>query len=376
MKNENSLIVIEANKMNLEPEAKKTLLDSFTNYFEEAEKLKSEALAIKVESINQLEDMQKARMLRLRIKPIRIEVEKTRKRLKADSLRTGNAIDGFANIIKLLIEPIEKHLQDQEDFIKLIKEKELIEFENKRISELSKYVDNVDCFDLKLMTEDAYKFLLESSTKQFNECKAAEEKAEKDRIELEEKKSLYQSRKDSMMIYGDLYDHNKLTINSTNEQFDKILFDTKALKIAKDKQQRKIADENEKLKKEAGVIEKEREKQEKEIADEKALVERQHQEKLHKEKAERLKIEAELQEKKDEERRIKLKNEKNIEQEKEKERQASLAPDKDKLNALALSIVYLIMPEVKDPKAKKIIEGTVELLNKTSSYIKKEIVNL
>ena len=57
------------------------------------------------------------RAARLSVKAQRVLVEKTRKDLKADALAYGKAVDGEAKRIRLLLEPIEAHLQEQEDIV-------------------------------------------------------------------------------------------------------------------------------------------------------------------------------------------------------------------------------------------------------------------
>lgn len=61
---------------------------------------------------------------------------------------------------------------------------------------------------------------------------------------------------------------------------------------------------------------------------------------------------------------------------KEKERSLLLAPDKEKLNNLAIEITAIKMPKVKDQKAKKVIIQTIELLNSLSNYIKANAIKL
>jgi len=77
------------------------------------------ANAIKVTGAGDVAAMKLARTTRLSLKNIRVEVEKTRKSLKEESLREGKAIDGMANIVKFLIVPVEQGLQEKEDFVKL-----------------------------------------------------------------------------------------------------------------------------------------------------------------------------------------------------------------------------------------------------------------
>ena len=100
----------------LEPESAMVLRASFDTLFAQAEEWTERARGIRVTSLDQKREMKLARESRLALREIRVKAEHTRKRLKEDSTRRGKAIDGMANIIKALIEPIEIHLLEQETF--------------------------------------------------------------------------------------------------------------------------------------------------------------------------------------------------------------------------------------------------------------------
>lgn len=100
----------------LEPESAMVLRASFDTLFAQAEEWTERARGIRVTSLDQKREMKLARESRLALREIRVKAEHTRKRLKEDSTRRGRAIDGMANIIKALIEPIEIHLLEQETF--------------------------------------------------------------------------------------------------------------------------------------------------------------------------------------------------------------------------------------------------------------------
>lgn len=70
------------------------------------------------------DEVHKARMV---VRGKRVDVENTRKRLKADALEYGRMVDSEAKRIFALIEPIERHLQEQED--KVTKEKQRLKDE-------------------------------------------------------------------------------------------------------------------------------------------------------------------------------------------------------------------------------------------------------
>lgn len=100
----------------LEPNSATALRANFETMFSKAEKWAASAALIHVTSVDQKREMKLARESRLALREIRCDAEKTRKRLKEDSVRSGKAIDGIANVIKALIEPIEEHLLEQETF--------------------------------------------------------------------------------------------------------------------------------------------------------------------------------------------------------------------------------------------------------------------
>lgn len=101
-----------------------SILRDFQNYFEIAAEWEAKARTIVVTSADQKADMAMARTGRLFLREKRIAVEKRRKELKEQSLREGKAIDGVANVLKALIEPIEKYLDEQERFVEIAEQKE------------------------------------------------------------------------------------------------------------------------------------------------------------------------------------------------------------------------------------------------------------
>lgn len=122
-KRENQLEVI-VKQYDLEEAKAKTMLTQFSGYFDMAAEWETKAKAIQVTDESQTGDMAMAREGRLFLREKRLAVENTRKKLKEQSLREGRAIDGIANVLKALIVPIEDHLKEQEDFVKIKRERE------------------------------------------------------------------------------------------------------------------------------------------------------------------------------------------------------------------------------------------------------------
>ena len=123
-------VIVQEN--NLEPTKANAILEQFIGYFEEASEWEAKAKEIVVTDASQTEEMATAKEGRLFLRDKRIDIEKTRKALKEQSLREGKAIDGISNVLKALIIPIENHLKAQEDFIE-IKAQEAATIERKKL---------------------------------------------------------------------------------------------------------------------------------------------------------------------------------------------------------------------------------------------------
>jgi hypothetical protein len=76
--------------------------------------LNAEYMALKVKDVNDKKGYEVVKTARIDIKRRRVEVEKTRVTLKAESLEYGRRVDGEAKRITALLTPIEDYLSDQE----------------------------------------------------------------------------------------------------------------------------------------------------------------------------------------------------------------------------------------------------------------------
>lgn len=169
---------------NLSSVEQQTLLEKFSSFFIKAEEWEKKAREIVVTSEEQESEMKMARIARLELKNIRVDVEKTRKELKEESLRKGQTIDAIAKIIKNTIEPIEDYLLQQENFVQIQEEKRLNErFEN-RVKQLAPYEYDAT-INIRSMSDkdfNNYVQLLEVARQQ----KIEEEKLEEERKKKEE----------------------------------------------------------------------------------------------------------------------------------------------------------------------------------------------
>jgi len=180
-----------AKSENIAPEQIDALQSSFMPFFQQAIEWKEKAMAINVTNSAQKEEIKQARTARLALKGIRVDTEKRRKEMKEESLRKGKAIDGMANVIFYLIEPIEKYLQEQEDFSARLEAKEREETRQLREIESDPYwAFFPQTVDLGTITDEVFASLLNGAKLQKQAADAErkrqeDEAAEKLRIELE-----------------------------------------------------------------------------------------------------------------------------------------------------------------------------------------------
>lgn len=136
---DNQLKVIVDNS-GLEANEGQTLLEKFGHYEQIAKEWEIKAKQIVVTDVSQKTEMAMAKVARKQFSDLRIEVEKSRKAMKEQSLRKGQAIDAVARFLVSLISPIEEHLKLQEDFVKIQEAKKAeelrIEAEKKAAEEL------------------------------------------------------------------------------------------------------------------------------------------------------------------------------------------------------------------------------------------------
>lgn len=188
-------LALEVRKENLPESEALALQSSFLPFFEQAEAMKEKALSINVTSVDQIDEIKRAREWRITLKNIRCDVEDVRKELKAESLRKGKAIDGMANVIKFLIVPLEKHLEDQEEFVERQRQKQIEEVKRKRIAEIAQYQVDGNAFqNLGEMPEEQYVLLLNGLKVQFENAVEAAKKAEQEKIEREKKRQEEEQR--------------------------------------------------------------------------------------------------------------------------------------------------------------------------------------
>lgn len=172
----------------VEDTTKATLKERFLPFFEQAEKWKAIAESLVVTDESQTREMKMAREGRLALRAIRVEANNTRKALKEDSIRYGKAVQGVYNVIEYLIKPIEDHLKEQEDFVKIQEEKRLAVLRAERMDALEPYLEYIDAEALDTIEttpEHIFQAIMTNVKKAKADAIAAAERAEAERIAKE-----------------------------------------------------------------------------------------------------------------------------------------------------------------------------------------------
>lgn len=347
----------------LEKTKAQVLLDNFSNYFNLAAEWEIKAKSIVITDVSQKHEMKMAREGRLELKQKRIEVEKTRKILKEQSLREGKAIDGIANVLKAVIEPIEQYLEVQEKFAERKEAERKQALRNIRTGELSIYVSDLTVFsDLGEMTDGAYAKILQTAKLAWEENQKAVRKAEEERIakekaETEERERI---RLENEKLKADAVERERLA-KIEREKQEKLLAEAKAradleLQKAKDKQEKIFQEERARHaaaeREQRALAEKNRIEQEKRDA-EARKAKAEAEEKLRQAKAEADRLQAELKVKQE-------KEAKELKAKQDAEKKAKSAPDKVKLKILADHLRNPKLPEMVSEEYKRMMTEVKE----------------
>jgi len=192
--------------METQPTYIETQLQKFNITDAAIAEMKAQFLPLKIEGLEDKEGYKKVHEARMIVKGKRIEVEKRRKELKADSIAFGKAVEGEAKRIFTLLEPLEKYLTDQEEAID--NEKERIKQEKVRVEQIKLQTRNnalyslgarfdgsyfivgavfIDSAKLIDYSDEEFQAIIDKATVEFNKEKALKD-AEAARIKAEDAK--------------------------------------------------------------------------------------------------------------------------------------------------------------------------------------------
>ena len=330
----------------LEQDTQQSLLTAFQGFYQSADEWRAKALSIQITRPDQIREMKLARETRLALREIRIKADKRRKEMKEDSLRRGKAIDGAFNMLAHAIEPLERHLLEQEQFIIRMEEERKAKLKIEREDALRPFAD-VSLYQLGEMDEATFNQLLETNRLGYAARQEAARKAEAERIERERIDAEERARREAAEAA------ERARIKAENERLkaerEAAEIAAKAEREAAQAEARRIAEET---RKEREAIEA-KARAEREAIEAKAKAEREAAAaQARKEREAREAAEAELRAKQEAEARAKAEQEAAA-------RAAATAPDRDKLDALAQAIRAIPLPKLTTHAANKEIEELI-----------------
>lgn len=229
-----------------------SLVKSFATHFSAFYAIVEEAKAIKEDS------PKAAQKMRMKVRRIRLDAEKTREELKADSLRFAKAVEGINHLLLNDLVPVEKALERIEKLEEIKEANRIMALAETRRTELIKYV-NPEFYDLGNMPVPQYNQLLDQSKIAFEKKIAEDAAIEAKRIADEKAIADARAKKEA----DDAAEREKL--KKENARLAKIAAD--AQKIALETQKKAA----ETLKAAQDKAAKEKADMEKKAADEKAV---------------------------------------------------------------------------------------------------------
>jgi len=230
----------------LEVVEQKSIVEKFGDYESVAREWEEKAHRIVVTSGSQITEMAMAREARKKFSQLRIDVERTRKSMKEQSLRKGQAIDAIAKFLVSLILPIEEYLKEQEDFVQIqaSKEAEIARIEAERKLEEERLAKEeadrkeqervrLENEQLKKEAEKREKVLVEERAKALKEREKSEklarlEKEKADRVLFEQKAKADVEREAIETKFRKERDEADRLVRLEKEKADKILAEEKA----------------------------------------------------------------------------------------------------------------------------------------------------
>jgi hypothetical protein len=251
------------NEIGLPKEVVLSIENKFKEYEDIASEWNKKAYEIEVTDESQVDLMQQAREGRLLLKSKRVEIEKTRKRLKEQSLLEGRFIDSLAKRLFSIIEPAEQHLEVQEKYAETQDQLRKLKLKNDRLALLNPYLTvlDLDAFDLSTMSEVAFNTILNGAKVAFEDYQKEQERIREEQEEMEKRAKLYADRKMKLAPYS-FYKNEADVIytDTTEEEFQETLNRLVDRKNQDDKQKELLAKQNAELQKQVVKAEKQVEK--------------------------------------------------------------------------------------------------------------------
>ena len=357
---ENQLVVLpqEVEKIaeNVSVEKKQEVLSVLNHVFNGVSKMRKQLDDVIVNDENDKTNMKLANTIRLGVRQVRLEAEKTFDAKRAEiqtqmlSYKTEDQLWLKAKqTMQILTKEIEENARWKEETRQRFEAEQKELKVQQRMVQVAKFAPELQRAEFENMSDENFNLFVAGIEKQYNDRIEAERKAEEERIAKEKAEA---------------------------EERERIRIENERLKAEAEAKEKQLAEERAKAEVERKKIE-EAAKKEREEAERKLKAQQEAaQIAAKKAEAEKAKLEAEIKDKAEAEEKARKEAEaKAIAEQKAKEaaeKKAKNAPDKNKLIELALQIDSLNMPEIKGKEAQKILADVKTLLSKVSVFIREK----
>lgn len=330
---------------NVSVEKRSEVQNVLNHVFNGVSKMREQLESVVVQDENDKTNMKLANTIRLGVRQVRLDAEKTFDAKRAEvqtqmlSYKTEDQLWLKAKqTMQILTKEIEENARRKEETRKRFEAEQKELKTQQRMLQISKVAPEVPRVEFENMSDESFAVFYAGIEKQYNDRIEAQRKAEEERIAKEKVEA--EARKQQRL---------------ENERL-------KAEAEAKEKQ---LAEERAKAAAERKALE-EKARKEKAAAEAKLKAEREAKEKLEAE----LKAKAEAEQKAKKEAEAKAAAELKAKQDAEKK--AKAAPDKAKLNDFAKMLDELTLPELKSEEANKVLSDAKTLLVKVSNFIREK----
>jgi hypothetical protein len=355
-------------------------LSVLNNVFAGVSKMQAQLEAINVTGEYDKVNMSLARTIRLGVRTVRLEAEKVFDAKRDEVQREMMAYKTedtlwlkTKQIMQALTKQIEADAKWKEETRERIDAERFEARITERLNAVLKYNEEMTRNDVAMLSDAAFKMLLEGLEKQHNDRIEAERKAEEEQERLNKIAAIRREREMELRPYYGFYQSDDDIGEMPEKEYKAVLKGAKDGKDKHDKEQERVRAENIRLQKAAAEKEKEmaaeraKVEAERKQAEAKALqAQREAAQRMDAERRERERITRELEDRKAAEAKA-------IAEQQEREQLLSKAPDKTKLGVLALQIEALNIPDMGSKEGKQIIDSVQVLLNKTVAYIREKM---
>lgn len=346
---ENQLVVLpqEVEKIaeNVSVEKKQEVLSVLNHVFNGVSKMRKQLDDVIVNDENDKTNMKLANTIRLGVRQVRLEAEKTFDAKRAEvqtqmlSYKTEDQLWLKAKqTMQILTKEIEENARWKEETRQRFEAEQKELKVQQRMVQVAKFAPELQRAEFENMSDESFNLFVAGIEKQYNDRIEAERKAEEERIAKEKAEA---------------------------EERERVRIENERLKAEAEAKEKQLAEERAKAEAERKAIE-EKARKEKAAADAKLKAEREAKEKLEAEL--KSKAEAESKAKRDAEAKAAAE----LKAKQDAEKKAKSAPDKAKLNDFANMLDELALPELKSEEANKILTDAKTLLCNISTFIREK----